>query len=219
MRTVVAFACLLRLAVAIGLAQSTPPSRTNATVGARPPATRGAALNGSDRAPNRGDDSIRSQVDAAPPAAGVARFPLDRRDYELLAPLDALTLEAVSLGDAVPARLDLLRIDPFAPDARLIASGNGADRALPRPALAIFSGGIAGEADSRAVIGVSPYAVEGIIRRGDDTFIISSGSYAAPCDAVVYNPRTLPEGTIQCRPFTCAADELSALPWGARRGT
>ena len=153
-------------------------------------------------------DSPLGMVDGRAGLPGAALL-LDAGAYQRLRSVDEVVLNNFVLSEERRVSVALESIDPFAEDAVIVARTPAGEVRLPRPDVLSFGGQVAGHPDSRVLLSVSPHGNNGYVRLGDETFIISSGRSA---QTMVYNPATLPPGTIKLKETTCHSDELVA-PW------
>lgn len=142
--------------------------------------------------------------------AGFAAFPISAADYAAYAHQQERTLENVSLGEA-GVTLHLERFEVYAPEALLVTGGVGGDPVLDRPEVALFRGDIRGESGGSVFVSVSPYGVYGLIRRGDNEFLVSSGPIASGQPTLIYDLHSPAAASIQINPFACASDLLPVI--------
>ena len=144
----------------------------------------------------------------------VTSMTFDAGDYARLKSLDRVLMTGFSVGRARSVDLDLRRVEVFSADAQVVLGSLQGDVPVGRPDVVLLSGHVAGDPDSLAFLGLSPHGTNGIIRTGEDTFVVSSGQRPRQDHAVVYNLTRLPAGAIQWRDFHCALDELLAQGFG-----
>ena len=145
----------------------------------------------------------------AEPEDDVTRLRFDDSTYELLQSSKNVVLADFILGENRQVDLALRRIDLFAAEARIVLGTPKGDVPLDRPDVVLLGGSILGKPDSVAFLALSPHGSNGIIRVGEETFIISSGRSGAARIPVVYELNSLPLDAIKWKNMTCAADELS----------
>ena len=96
------------------------------------------------------------RLDAKRTAVGEERLELDVRALAALrtAGNAPFTVSNFPIAPGARARLILRRFEIASPDARIRVTGPGGDTFLPMPAIAHFSGSVAGEPDSTVYLGV-----------------------------------------------------------------
>lgn len=78
--------------------------------------------------------------------------------------------------------LELDRIEVLTENAQLVLGTSDGMRTLPRPDVVILSGIVAGDAQSRAYLAISPYATNGFIEQNGELISVSTGSYEVEKD-------------------------------------
>lgn len=157
----------------------------------------------------------------APAAAADYQAPLSvdvRAAYGQIAQQQELTLADFALPAGRVVELQLRQFDVFAADAQLVIGTDAGDVPMERPEVALFSGVVAGEADSRVFLSVTPSAVHGFIDTSDERFIVSSGPVGQNRAPVVYSVSATPSELLRLEPFFCAAEELPVLSQPAGSG-
>jgi hypothetical protein len=97
--------------------------------------------------------------------AGVAlRFESDA--YEQLRGRKHIRLTGFPLSLQQSVDLELEQFEVTTPETIIVAGTAQGDKPVPRPEVALFKGRVAGDEDSEAVIGISPYGNNGYIRTG-----------------------------------------------------
>jgi hypothetical protein len=97
--------------------------------------------------------------------AGVAlRFESDA--YEQLRGRKHIRLTGFPLSLQQSVDLELEQFEVTTPETIVVAGTTGGDKPVPNPQVVLFKGRVAGEEDSEAVIGISPYGNNGYIRKG-----------------------------------------------------
>ncbi len=110
-----------------------------------------------------------TRADGGP--AGIARMQtldVDRAALATLRTRSAASVDAFPLGEARTVALDLQRVEPFAPNARLVVMEAGGPRALPIPDDVYFAGTVRGEPDSRVLLVATTAGVRGLVAAGGD---------------------------------------------------
>ncbi|MBW8039566.1 MAG: hypothetical protein FVQ85_06160 [Planctomycetes bacterium] len=97
--------------------------------------------------------------------AGVAlRFESDA--YEQLRGRKHIRLTGFPLSLQQSVDLELEQFEVITPETIIVAGTAQGDKPVPHPQVVLFKGRVAGEEDSEAVIGISPYGNNGYIRTG-----------------------------------------------------
>jgi hypothetical protein len=148
----------------------------------------------------------------------VTSLTLDSTGYARLKEAETVLITDFAVGGERHLDLDLRRVEVFAPDARVVVGSPAGDIPIGRPDVAVFSGQVAGQSDSLAVLGVSPHGTNGIVRVGGETFVVSSGRDRSEGNAVVYNLTRLPAGRIRWNDFECGVDGLLSQGLGPDEG-
>jgi hypothetical protein len=143
-----------------------------------------------------------------------ARLTLDAAAYRNVKLREHLVLTNFALAPDKHVDLELRRVEVFSKDARIVVATPEGDTVLPRPDVTIFSGTVRDHSDSMAFLSLSPHGTNGIIRLGDETFIVSAGGGPNKTDALVYNLTTLPPGAINWGNWVCGVDKLPARGHG-----
>lgn len=90
------------------------------------------------------------------------------------------------LPDGKKKTLDLHPLEPFTADAEIVLETAAGPIQLPRPRIFAFGGQIVGEPDSLISLAVGDAGINGLLRRGDRQYILSSGPSMASNAAVFY---------------------------------
>lgn len=167
------------------------------------------------------DDSHAKILAADASARSLIRFPfpITSADYERLAPLAALAIPEVMLDNGITVDLELTRQDAFSADAQLVVVTAAGEQPLPRPRVALFSGRVVGEEESLAFLSVAPAAVQGFIRRGATTYIISCAPDDPGIEPIVFDLSNAPDDMFNWSPFQCEAIDVPSPPGGKGGGT
>jgi cysteine-rich repeat protein len=116
-------------------------------------------------------------VAALPGVRGGARFALGRGALAALrAARGTARLDAFPLGGARTVSLELRRFAPVGPHTRVEVVDAGGPRAVAMPDAAYFTGRVAGEPESRALVVAAPDAVHGFVASGGDVFRFGPGA-------------------------------------------
>lgn len=156
-------------------------------------------------------------------ADGQVDLTFDGRAYLEIKDRPTLTLHDFALPGGSTAILSLRRVEVFAPGARVVLGSSDGDRALPMPDVACFAGEIVGAAGSRVFLSFSPHGSNGYLKRGERTFIVSSGGAAG--NSVIFDPAMQPTERAELGVPVCGGgalarpggDEILARVEGARK--
>ncbi len=102
--------------------------------------------------------------------ASARSLAVHRSGLAALRALDVATLEDFPLGTQRTATLDVHRIRPFAPGARIEVMGRGGPQALPAPDAAYFAGAVRGDPASHVVLVAGRSTLQGFVAAGGDVF-------------------------------------------------
>ncbi len=117
-------------------------------------------------------------------------------------------LEGVQVTPSRTATLLLHRVDPFAADARIVASRVAADgslveRELDRPEGQWWCGVVEGAARSKVMLSTSAAGVLGFVQDEHGTVVVASDRPGGGGPVVSYALGELPEGVIRWNPWEC----------------
>jgi hypothetical protein len=113
--------------------------------------------------------------------------------------------------DGVPRTLDLERFEVWAPDAEVVAEGDGVKTRLAVPATRLFRGRIVGEPDSLVFLAVDG-GVSGFITRNDRRYDVHStrrrarGATKEDMDVFVEEAPVFDDALSAARGFTCGVE-------------
>jgi len=112
-------------------------------------------------------------------------------------------IDGMPLSDGDTADLRLVRVNPFAPDARIVVmeagpNGQPVEREVALPEVSAWAGTVAGRPGSRAFIARSEAGTHGYIQFDGRTEIISSGEAAARGPTWIASGASLPIADFQC---------------------
>lgn len=114
--------------------------------------------------------------------------------------------------DGQSVSIDVRRIEPFAPDARIVLNTKAGAVTLPTPDLLVVSGSIVGDDGSLVVIGFSPSGVNGLIRTDDRQFVISSGPSFDGSSAVIFELTAGSVAALKIRAGRCGTEDRMQRP-------
>ncbi len=144
---------------------------------------------------------------------GVTALTFYTQRYQEMKSLDALTLTGFPLGGDRRVDLVLRRVQVLADDATIVIGSETGDTIMPHPDVLLLAGKVAGRADSYVFLGLSPFAQNGYVELGGETFILSSGPVDGAEPTVIYRLADLPPGAIQWTPFECVVKQLPGMQW------
>ncbi|NBP51743.1 MAG: hypothetical protein EBU70_11335, partial [Actinobacteria bacterium] len=148
--------------------------------------------------------------------ASVVAIESDDAAWRALEPLEHVRLEALPVSPARTVNLLLHRIDPFAADARIVASrvlpdGTVASQPLPRPEGQWWIGAVEGAPASKAMISRSAAGILGFVQDEHGTAIIASDDPGHDGPTVAYLLGEVPPGTFRWTPWACEALQPEGL--------
>jgi hypothetical protein len=121
---------------------------------------------------------------------------------------DSVFLTDFALTDGASVDLQLHRVEIFAPDAILVLATQAGDVPMAAPEVALFSGQIVGQPESRVFLAISPEAVNGVVNAASDRYIVSCGPYNQGYQPLIYSVSQTPADLIPVDGFACHYDEL-----------
>jgi len=142
--------------------------------------------------------------------ATVTRLVLDLSRYEDLKSTRRIRLLGLPLNETRQVDVVMRRIEPFAPDARVVVGSVNGDVPIGQPDIVVLTGRVVGRPDSHVLLGISPHGTNGYVRLGEEVFVISSGPYVENRATVVYDARTLDPEAIEWTAWQCQSDALLA---------
>lgn len=117
--------------------------------------------------------------------------------------------DAFPLPDGTTVDLDLRRVEPFSADAQIVLETASGSVHLPLPRIFAFGGQIVGEADSLFVVVVGNSGVNGLFRRGDRQFVLSSGPSMSVGEAVFYESTAQTSELLNIQIPSCGSDLIN----------
>ncbi len=123
--------------------------------------------------------------------------------------LSELRWDDFPLPDGTRVALDLRRVEPFTADAQIVLESLSGSVSLPRPRLFAFGGQVVGEADSLFVVMVGDSGVNGLLRRGDRQFVLSSGPSMSAGEAVFYESTAETSERLNIQIPSCGSDLIN----------
>ncbi|MBX3364098.1 MAG: hypothetical protein KF866_04970 [Phycisphaeraceae bacterium] len=157
--------------------------------------------------------------DAGDYGNGVGRVvTLAPSDYHAIKGLDRVQFEGFPLDAGLNVDLDLRALEVFAPDATLVVMTEQGEMPVPRPDVVIFGGTVEGDPDSKVMLSLSPYGLNGFIVAHDETWVLSSGPVGFGGPAVIYSLTNLPEGVINWAQWQCGTTDDHAAKDEVDRG-
>jgi hypothetical protein len=121
---------------------------------------------------------------------------------------DSVFLTDFALTDGASVDLQLHRVEIFAPDAILVLATQAGDVPMAAPEVAMLSGQIVGQPESRVFLAISPEAVNGVVNAASDRYIVSCGPYNQGYQPLIYSVSQTPADLIPVDGFACHYDEL-----------
>ena len=154
---------------------------------------------------------------AAGPVLPAVQLRIDEAAWAEVTRGDVAWIDGMPLSDGDTADLRLVRVNPFAPDARIVVMEAGPDgqpveRAVPLPEISAWAGTVAGRPGSRAFLARSEAGTHGYIQFEGRTEIISSGEATAKGSTWIANGAALPIDDFQCGAITPPDRVESGLP-------
>jgi hypothetical protein len=150
-----------------------------------------------------------------------------RGSVAALAPLDAafdavrgdefVRFTDMPIGPSRTATLVLRRVNPFTPDARVVAAsvdakGRVTEREVALPDAQYWSGTVEGEPGARAMLARTPSGVVGYVDAPWGTAVISSPRPGSSGPVTSFVLAEVPEGTFRWDPWTCDAQPAPDAP-------
>ena len=114
---------------------------------------------------------VRITEDVSLPAGASLRFESDA--YEQLRDRKRVRLTGFPLTRQESVDLELEQFEVTTPSTIIVEGTAQGDKPVPHPEVVLFKGRVAGEEDSEAVIGISPYGNNGYIRKGELLYYLS----------------------------------------------
>ncbi|MCH7814641.1 MAG: hypothetical protein IID40_11545, partial [Planctomycetes bacterium] len=145
------------------------------------------------------------------PGDSVTPLTFDPAAYARALTADTLVLRDFVLDAQRRVDLELHQVHILSADARLVVGTADGDVPMERPDMLLLSGTVSGRADSWVFLSLSPQGSNGYVELGDETFIISSGPNGFGRATVIYNPATVPAGSINLHDLACGTDLLEQL--------
>jgi hypothetical protein len=161
--------------------------------------------------------SLQSPLLAAPDErvpehlrASVVALAPDDAAWRAMEKLEHVRIEALPVTPTRTATLLLRRIDPFAADARIVASrilpdGTEASVPLPRPQGQWWIGSVEGADRSKVMLSRSDAGILGFVQDERGTAVIASDGPGRDGPTVSYALNEVPPGTFRWKPWLCEA--------------
>ena len=109
------------------------------------------------------------------PKSGIQQLQIAAAEYESIKDKNELTIPGFVRGSGATIDLALQRMNPFAPDAKVVAATFNGEHEIGLPDIQFFSGAVIGDPSSRVFLALSPHGTSGSITAFGETSIISSG--------------------------------------------
>ena len=150
-----------------------------------------------------------------------------RGSVAALAPLDAafdavrgdefVRFADIPIGPSRTATLVLRRVNPFTPDARVVAAsvdakGRVTERELALPDAQYWSGTVEGEPGARAMLARTPTGVMGFVDASWGTAVIASPRPGTAGPVTSFVLAEVPDGTFRWDPWICEAQPAPDAP-------
>jgi len=157
---------------------------------------------------------------AAGPVFAATRLQIDDAAWARINLSNTAWIDEVPLSDGASVDLRLTRINPYAPDARIVvveanANGQPVEREIPLPEISAWRGSVAGVPNSSVFIAKSAAGLHGWIRFNNRTEIISSGDPAGGDAILISDAQCMPIQGVVCSdppPMLDAGLEVEAPP-------
>jgi hypothetical protein len=101
------------------------------------------------------------------------------------------------------------RVDPFTPDAKVVASTSTSEVEIDLSDMVMLSGTLDSDPSAKVFVSFSPAGINGVVRTSTGSMVISSGPFGESHAPVIYSMNDLPQGAINWRSMPCGLDRLA----------
>ena len=187
------------------------------------------AADGDHLSPNiMTEQGVVTRTDAPSPwkAFGASTIDVDRARLDLISRESRRTgldvrLEGFPLGADIEVNLMLHDVTSITPDSRFVVMRDGQPGFGPReaevaaPDLVVLGGHVEGSPEDYVLLAKGDMGTMGYVRRGDRTYMISSGGFGENKPTLVFDASNVPEESLALLPLECTLIEPEgALPGG-----
>ncbi len=158
------------------------------------------------------DEGLRVFVAESVTPEGIVHLAVDSAALGELAGFEQVRLEDVPVAEGLALDLSLSRVNVYGDQAQIVVATGDAERQLPVSPSLLFTGTVAGDADSLAALSVSAAGIQGFVELDGETFIVSSGPATGDGALVSFGMQRIPADLIDWAEFHCHADDIAQIP-------